>query len=364
MTGLAIILVGLGARSRTWRRVLSENSRCRIVGLVDTNRAALDAALAETPGAKGAATLAEMTGMVAADAVILATPPGHREAQIAAACAARLPILAEKPLADSVAAAAAHVAAAERAGVSLMVGLNFRYLAVTQAMKALFVADKLGAPAFGRFTYERWRDGAQPNMNKYPLAMAQPMLWEQSIHHFDLMRHVYGAEPVGIAARTFNPPWSMYADDANVSALISFDNGMEVTYQGTWAGNWDHLGFNWRTDCARGIAVQAEMFGALSYALRHDRQMTDVALPPHEIWIDDAAALLADFVAHVLDRAPLHCSGADHLKSLRMVEACIRASATGCTINPSDLTSLAEPGGGKMSALPTYPTVQTEKRKH
>lgn len=363
MTVLNVILVGLGARARTWRRVLADNPRCRIVGLVDTNRATLDAALAETPGAKGAATLADMAGMVSANAVILATPPGNRTAQIAAACAARLPILAEKPLADSLAAATAHVDAAERAGVSLMVGLNFRYLAVTRAMKELFATEKLGAPAFGRFTYERWRDGRLPLMNKYPLAMPQPMLWEQSIHHFDLMRHVYGADPIGIAARTFNPPWSMYANDANVSALITFENGIEVTYQGTWAGNWDHLGFNWRTDCARGIAVQAEMFGALSYALRDDRQMTPVILPPCEIWVDDAAALLADFVAHVLDGAPLNCSGADHLKSLRMVEACIRASATGSTINPSDLTSIAEPDGGKMATLPP-PTVQTEKRKH
>lgn len=363
MSEMSVILVGLGARARTWRRVLNENPHCRIVGLVDTSRAALDAALAETPGARGAATLAELTETVAADAVILATPPGNREAQIAAACAARLPILAEKPLADSLSAAEAHVAAAERAGVSLMVGLNFRYLAVTQAMRALFAPDRLGPPAFGRFNYERWRDGNMPHINKYPLTMVQPMLWEQSIHHFDLMRYVYGAECTGISARTFNPPWSMYAGDANVSALITFENGIEVTYQGTWAGNWDHLGFNWRTDCAKGIAVQAAMFGDLSFALRHDRQMTPVTLPPHEIWIDDAAALLADFVAHVLEGAPLHCSGADHLKSLRMVEGCIRASVTNSTINPSDLTSAAEPEGGKKPTLPRS-NVQTEKRKY
>jgi predicted dehydrogenase len=205
-----------------------------------------------------------------------------------------------------------------------------------------------------------------PRMNKYPLTMPQPMLWEQSIHHFDLMRFVYGAEPVGIAARTFNPPWSMYRGDANVAALITFDNGIEVTYQGTWAGNWDHLGFDWRTDCAQGIAVQADMFGALSYALRDDRTITPVPLPRHEIWIDDAAALLADFTAHLLDDAPLHCSGADHLQSLRMVEACIIASATGQTINPATLTSHAE----RVSRNPLSPPpsqrnldVHTEKRK-
>ena len=78
----------------------------------------------------------------------------------------------------------------------------------------------------------------------------QPMLWEQSIHHFDLMRFVYDAEPVPISARTWNPPWSMYRGDANVAALITFASGIEVTYQGTWAGEPATADFNWRTDCA------------------------------------------------------------------------------------------------------------------
>ena len=157
--------------------------------------------------------------------------------------------MAEKPLADTLAGAEAYVAAAAAAGVPLAVGLNFRYLAVTQALKKLFAPSRLGRPEFGRFTYERWRDGHQPNLNKYPLTMRQPMLWEQSIHHFDLMRFVYDAEPVSISARTFNPSWSMYEGDANVAALISFEGGIEVTYQGTWAGNWKQMGFEWRTEC-------------------------------------------------------------------------------------------------------------------
>ena len=279
MKDVRVILVGLGARARIWRRVLTANPACRIVGLVDTNAEAVAAALAETPDAVGGSTLAEVASMTAADAVILSTPPGGRADQIAAACDAGLAILAEKPLADSVAAAEAHVARAAAAGVPLCVGLNFRYLAVTQALKALVASEQLGPPEFGHFTYERWRDGTLPHLNKYPLTMDQPMLWEQSIHHFDLMRFVYDADPVAIAARTFNPSWSMYRGDANVSALITFTRGIQVTYQGTWAGNWQRLGFNWRTECRHGIAVQADMFGALGYARRDDPELTPVSLP-------------------------------------------------------------------------------------
>ena len=152
------------------------------------------------------------------------------------------------------------------------------------------------------------------------------MLWEQSIHHFDLMRFVYGVEPVCISARTFNPSWSMYDGDANVGALITFTGGLEVTYQGTWAGNWQKMGFEWRTECQRGVALQQEMFGALSYAIRDDPELTPVPLPESEPWVDDARALLADFVSHFRKGIPLPCPGTDHLNSLRMVEACIRSS--------------------------------------
>lgn len=357
MTALRVILVGLGARSRIWRRVLDENPRAALVGLVDTDAVALNAAMTALPDCVGGETLAEVAGKTAAHAAILVTPPANRHAQIGDACAAGLAILAEKPLADSLHDATLHVNAAQKAGVPLMVGLNFRYLAVTRALKALFAHDRLGAPAFGRFTYERWRDGTQAHLNRYPLSMDQPMLWEQSIHHFDLMRYVYGSEPVAITARTFNPPWSMYRGDANVSALITFANGIEVTYQGTWAGNWNHLGFNWRTDCARGIAVQADMFGDLSYALRDDTDLTPVTLPETETWHDDAAALFADFLAHALDGAPLNCSGIDHLKSLRIVEACIASATRGQTVSPAALNNAAEPASRIPSIIPT------EKRK-
>ena len=335
MTPMRIILVGLGARAQFWMRVIRSNPDCIIVGLVDPSEAARTKALAQWPDAVAAADVG-LLGQIEADAVLLATPPGGREAQMEAACAARLPILAEKPLADSVELAARYVEMAEAAGVPLMVGLNFRFLPVTQHVLRLF-DETVGAPEFARFTYERWRDGWKPNFNKYPLTMDQPMLWEQSIHHFDLMRYVYRSEPVEVFGKTFNPSWSMYRDDANVSALITFANGVTVNYQGLWQSNWQAPGFQWRSECARGVVMQNDQFGDLNYALHGDAALTSVALPAYEQWINDAEALLAAFVAALRGTAPLLCSGRDHLNSLRMVQACIVSSQLGQAINPADL---------------------------
>ncbi len=341
MTPLRLIVVGLGARAQTWLSVAAANPDVQIVALCDPDAAARARAAQVFPGVLVAAGLADVAG-VGADAAVLCTPPAGRDALIAACCHHGLAILAEKPLADSVTKAAQYVEMAESAGILLIVGLNFRYLGVTQALRAILDAGTFGRAEFGRFLYERWRDGTQLHLNKYPLHMAHPMLWEQSIHHFDLMRHVYRAEPDFIQAQTFNPSWSMYDGDANVSALIGFHGGLRVNYQGTWAAGIDRLDFDWRTDCSDGIVVQRAMFGDLWAGHRHDAALTPVPLPPHDPWISDATDLLAMFVA-ACRGGPLDCTGRDHLQSLYMLEACILASARRDTVTIEEVRAGGHP---------------------
>lgn len=337
---LRLIIVGLGARARTWIEVVSANPDVQIVALCDPDPKARAAALERFPNLSIGERLADVVG-ADADAVLLATPPGGREAQIETACRAGLAILAEKPLSDNVTTATRFVEMAEDAGVHLIVGLNFRYLGVTCAMRELLDHGAIGTPEFGRFIYERWRDGTQDWLNSYPLTMDHPMLWEQSIHHFDLMRHVYRTEPLHIQAHTFNPSWTMYAGDTNVSALIAFEGGMSVTYQGTWQAGHEPMNFNWRTDGSEGIVVQRAMFGDLAWAKRMEPELTPVPLPEHVPWITDAAALLRSFVATCQGTGPPECTGRDHLQSLFMLEACILASARRATVEIDEVRQLS-----------------------
>lgn len=326
MNKLRIILVGAGgARAQTWLKIIKASADFDLVGLCDRDEKALQNVATEFPGTETGVVLEDVAN-VGADAVLLCTPPDTRAVDIAFCCKKRLHVLAEKPLSDSVSEAEGFVEMAEQAGIHLIVGLNFRYLTVTQEMRKLFQARTVGVPEFARFTYERWRDGSLPHLNSYPLTMSQPMLWEQSIHHFDLMRFVYASEPVRVYARTFNPSWTMYADDTNVSAIIDFDNGLSVSYQGTWQGNWSVMGFEWRTECTEGIVVQNEMFGDLGYAARSSNDLTGVSMTADEPWITDATRLFAAFADTLLGRAAPQCTGRDHLQSLKILQACILSS--------------------------------------
>lgn len=335
-----VLLAGLGTRGRHWAEVIHRSERAETAAYVDPDDSALARAInefGERPTFDDIEAALDSLGDVAA--LVVANPPMGRESIVRAAAKRKLPILIEKPLALNLEEAAKLVRIAEASQVPLMVGLNFRYLGVTVATRRLLAENIVGKPEFARFTYERWRDGHRADLNKYPLVMEYPMLWEQSIHHFDLMRFVYGQEPVSVHCRTWNPSWSMYAHDTNVAAIFQFDGGMTVNYQGTWQGNWVFPGFEWRTDCQAGIISQCEQFGELHFARRGDAKLTRVSLPPHERWISETTGLFDAFLRHILDGETLQCSGRDHLMSLAMVEACIQSSRQNARVDILDVLS-------------------------
>jgi predicted dehydrogenase len=338
MKTLRVVLAGLGVRGRHWAEVLNRSSRCEIVAYADPNPSARERAITQFgdhPAFDSAETA--LASDLDVQALILANPPMGRESQVRAAVERGLPMLIEKPLALDMAEAARLVTIAENAGVPLMVGLNFRYLPVIKETVRLLADGIVGTPEFARFTYERYRDGHRKDLNKYPLMMEQPMLWEQSIHHFDLMRYVYGQEPVTVQCKTWNPSWSMYESDANVAAIFTFDGGLIANYQGTWQSGWAEPHFEWRTDCTDGVISQRHQFGELHYARRFESSLTAVALPPHEQWITETTGLLDAFTDAVIEGKPLECSGRDHLMSLAMVQACTVSSRENRSVSIASL---------------------------
>lgn len=339
-TAFRALVVGYGNRGRMWAELVARSPGAALAAVVDSDPARRAACTVAHPAAATFATLGEALAGGRYDGVVLVTPPYGRVEQARQVFAAGLPLLAEKPLALAMDEAAAIVALGEAHGLPLMVGLNFRYLPVSRELRRLVAAEALGAPGFGQFTYLRNRDGRRPGLNKYPLSMRHPMLLEQSIHHLDLIRYCYGREVLRVACRTWNPPWSMYAHDSNVSCLLTLAGGLEVSYLGTWTSGWDELAFAWRTDCAGGVIVQRELFADLAVARTGDPALTPVELPACEPFYDDTAALFDAFVAHVREGAPLECGGRDHLRTLALCFAAIASSEQGSVV---DVEAFAAP---------------------
>ena len=329
----SVVIVGIGNRGRMWAETCTHSGAAQVVAAVDpsdTARADFAQRWPEIP------LFPDMTMALNAtrcDAVILVTPPDLHLAQAREIFGRGLPILAEKPLTLDLAEATEIVALGERSGLALSISVNFRFLPVTAAYKALVAGKTMGEPGFGHFSYIRNRDGWEPRLNKYPLTMWHPMMLEQSIHHLDLMRHVYAREVETITCRTWNPGWSMYAHDSNVHALLRFVGGMEANYFGTWTSGWNQAEFRWRTDCSAGVIIQKELYSDLFTARMADTELTPVALPPARAFIDDSEALLRDFIRAVKGGGAVPCDGADHLRTLALCFAGIESAATGQAVD-------------------------------
>jgi predicted dehydrogenase len=162
------------------------------------------------------------------------------------------------------------------------------------------------------------------------------MMLEQTIHHLDLIRYVHGREVEEIACRTWNPPWSMYAHDANVHCLLALEGGIEVNYFGTWVGGWNTPDFEWRVDCADGVFVQRELHSDCTYARMGDAELTPIPISDAEPYYDDTAVLLADFVSAVKNGTPPPCDGRDHLRSLGLCFAGLESAQTGQAVKLAD----------------------------
>jgi predicted dehydrogenase len=329
-----ILQIGCGARGKMWDEVAHRIAGVEIAGYVDRELGRAQA-LAAPRGRPAFDDVSGALRAVEADAVVLVTPPfsEQRLTQFDALQRYGRPILAEKPLTLDLASSARIVADLEAAGIPLSISLQFRYLPVSQTYRRLLAERRYGRPGFAQFSYLRNRDGRAPHLNKYPLTMEHPMLLEQTVHHYDLVRFCYDAEPVTLRAHTWNPRWSLYAHDANVDSLIELSNGVTVQYLGTWTGGWNQLVFEWRTDCEGGVITQRELFADLRAAAIDDKALTSVPLEPFTPFLDDTERLLRDFVDCVRGGLPVPCSGRDHLQTLAMVFAAIESNESGARID-------------------------------
>jgi predicted dehydrogenase len=344
---LKVLQVGTGVRGARWARVVRENPDTTMVGFVSRRLAVMQARVKDW----GEGDVPCYTDLNLAldetrpDILLLVTPPEVHHAQIMAGFVRDVPVLVEKPLTEEMDEAIDLVREAETRGLPLMVGMNFRYLPTHQEIRRVIKTRELGDPSFSQFSYIRHRDGNRHDLNKYVLTMHQPMLLEQSIHHLDLMRYCLDRDVETVLAETYNPPWSTYEDDSNVSLLMRFSGNLFANYMGTWTSAWNRLDFRWRIDCPQGALIQQRQFSDL---YRVDSQselaltgtnfkdeaepLERVAVAEAEAFVDDTRVLLARFVDAVRGTEPLETSGMDHLKSLGLVFAAIEAAKTGTKI--------------------------------
>lgn len=331
---LRVLQVGAGGMGRAWLATDAANPDVELVGIVDLD---LDAARA------GAATygdplipvstdLAALIAEVQPEAILDITVPVAHHPVTTDSLFLGLPVLGEKPAAQTVAEALSLAAAAEVTGELFMVSQSRRY-------NDQLVRFKQQAGVLGDIGLVTTEFAKAPHFGGFREQMDNVLLLDMAIHPFDSVRYLLDRDPVAVYCESFNPSWSWYRGDAAASAIFEFEGGIRYVYTGSWCAPGLETSWNgsWRVSGAEGSALWngddqpiVEIEGQAAVDLE--------TLPGVGAEI---AGSLAAFVSAL--RTGVSPDGEVHgnVMSLAMVEAAIESKDKGARISIDDVLERA-----------------------
>jgi len=230
---LSVALIGCGFFSGEHQAAWARIPRAQVVALVDPDLGKARAAAARFPEAQVFSDAETMFAGAKPAVVDIVTPPATHRALVAAAAERGIAAICQKPLAPTLAEAVALVEEAERAGTTLVVHENFRFMPWFQEAKRVLEQGLLGTP-LGVFFRLRPGDGQGPDayLSRQPYfqRMERFLVHETAIHLIDVFRYLLG-EMTGVFARLKRFNAAIAGEDAGV-IVFDFASGATGLFDG------------------------------------------------------------------------------------------------------------------------------------
>jgi predicted dehydrogenase len=227
-----VLVVGLGTMGMSHARAYQAIDGFELVGLCTRNamaRSDLDKAF---PGVPCYESLTEALAVLKPDAVSINTYTEHHAQMALEALAAGAHVFCEKPLADSLDAAEAVVAAARRANRALLVGYILRvHPSWTRFVE---IGRTLGKPLVMRMNLNQQSAGSHWQVHKNLMRSTSPIV-DCGVHYVDIMCQVTRAKPVAVHAVGARLTYEIAPTMVNCGHLhLSFDDGSVGWYEAGW----------------------------------------------------------------------------------------------------------------------------------
>ncbi len=225
MADTRIAVVGAGIIGKTHIKTLARCDGVALSAIVDPSPAAT--ALAGQWQVPLFADIDRLVAAKAADAVIVASP-NETHVEIATRCLeAGLPVLLEKPAANTIAEGALLEDAVERTGVPLLVGHQRRHNPLIKAAKAAIDSGAIGDLVMANVITALMKpdDYFDVPWRTEP-GQGGPLLINL-IHEVDILRNLFG-EIVSVRAMTSNAIRGFAVEDS-AAAILAFERGGMAT---------------------------------------------------------------------------------------------------------------------------------------
>jgi predicted dehydrogenase len=280
--------------------------------------------------------------------VDIAFPPDQQPALIRHALAQPhvRGILAQKPLALTLAEAIALRDAAAAAGKPLSVNQNMRYDQSMRVLKQLLDRGALGEIVFAQIDMH-----AIPHWQTFLEGYDRLTLANMSVHHLDVLRFLFG-DPDEITTVTRTDPRTRFAhsDGITVSTLRFPSGVLALSSEDVWhgprqQGYADDQHIAWRVDGTEGVAKgtigwPTGTASTLTYASTHETGGQWVTPAWRTMWFPHAFIGVMEQLQHAVatGEAPA-LTVADNVRTVALIEAGYRSIAEGRTIRLAEVAT-------------------------
>jgi predicted dehydrogenase len=303
------------------RRLVPE---ARLVAVADPATARARQVAAELEIEHSFDSLEDMLGLKGIDCVLIAAPDKFHAEAVRTTAASGKHILCEKPLALNLADAQAALEAVAAAGVGLQVGFMRRYdPGYAEAMRRI-EAGEIGEPVIFKSI---GRDQNAPPISSYQAKLNGMLLYNNTIHDFDLARWLMRDEVVEVHAYTTVAIRPEVAEYGDVVASV-----VNLKYRRGAIGNIESF-----VQAVYGYDIRTEIVGSKGSILVGSLQQTPLTflarngatqiLAGHFLTRFEAAyvAEVRDFVHNMVNEQPPRVSGEDGLRALEIAVAAERS---------------------------------------
>lgn len=280
------------------------------------------------------------------DILDIAYPPDQQPALIRAAL--KQPhikgILAQKPLALTLAEAVALRDEAAAAGKVLSVNQNMRHDQSMRVLKQILDSGAIGQPVFAQIDMH-----AIPHWQDFLRGYDRLTLSNMSVHHLDVLRFLFG-DPEEITTQTRTDPRTTFPhrDGITVSTLRFPSGLLALSLEDVWSGPRgegykDDQHITWRVDGTEGVAKgtigwPTGAASTLTYASRTTTGGEWVTPTWETMWFPHAFVGVMEQLQHaVTTGTPPALSVADNVKTVALVEAGYRSIAEHRTVKLSEI---------------------------
>lgn len=309
MKKLGVAVIGTGFWGRNHARVFKELEETELLAVCDIN-AERAKNVAKQFGVRAYTSMGKLLKRKDIEAVSNCVWSLNLAKETLKTLKAGKHVLVEKPMATNVKQAEKLLETAEEEGLHLSVGFLMRFIPGIQHMKNA-IEDK---------TIGNLVCATAKRVSEWPERIGDiGVVKDTAIHDIDIIRYLFGEEPIAVYAKTGSMKYKKFEDYAQI--MLTFEGGKSAFIESNWL-----TPYKTRTLVVTGSKAIMKLDYITQELTIEDAKKT---IQPRYPWQEPLKLELQHFANCILKKEKPLITGTDGLKALQIAEAALKSSATG-----------------------------------